>query len=95
MNDIASPVKRGLPEYKTYENQLQAVIAKRFDLPYPFPEVIHDFDHRILPDEIKVLFSSKDMWDSNYEPLGMKIKCWLPRKAEKEYINRWEEVRRA
>jgi hypothetical protein len=43
-NDLSSPLKKQLPEYKAIENNVQRVIAEKFNLPYPFPPIVHKAD---------------------------------------------------
>ncbi|MBN9301656.1 MULTISPECIES: hypothetical protein [Dysgonomonas] len=46
--DLPSPIKHRMPDYQTIEDKLMKVIAKKFDLVYPFPEVIHKADKDML-----------------------------------------------
>ncbi len=49
--DIASPIKRHLPEYKEFEESVQSAIAKAFDLEYPFANIVHEADLKSLLNE--------------------------------------------
>lgn len=48
MGDMARPIKRKLPQYKYAENILMSVIAKKYDLMFPFPPVIKVIDNYML-----------------------------------------------
>jgi len=49
--DVPRSVKPLLTGYKEWEHRLSEIIAKRFDLIYPWPEEVHQLDTRILLDE--------------------------------------------
>jgi len=49
--DVPRSIKEQLKEYKTIEAKLAKVIAEKFDIPYPWPEEVHELDGRILLDE--------------------------------------------
>jgi 5'-deoxynucleotidase YfbR-like HD superfamily hydrolase len=44
LGDMARPIKRRMPEYKKIEMALEAVIAAKFDLHFPFPPIIKEVD---------------------------------------------------
>lgn len=64
--DLPSPIKHRMTEYKTIEDNLMKVIAKKFGLVYPFPEVIHNADRDMLKYE----------WDSLIERFNKIIIPW-------------------
>ena len=43
-NDLSSPLKKNLKVYQQIEDLVQMVIANKFDLPYPFPDIVHEAD---------------------------------------------------
>lgn len=45
IGDLARPIKRRIPQYKTVENILMDVIATKYDLHFPFPPVIKKIDN--------------------------------------------------
>ena len=94
MNDIASPIKQSLPDYKKIEDGVQKVIAEKFGIPYPFPAIVHEYDKRILMDErAQVIGEFLPGWSHEYESLGITIPGWGYKKAEREYLKRWEQVK--
>jgi len=59
--DIPSPIKAKLDYYKSVEDKIQAVIAKKFGFPYPFPKTVHvadklgleyEWKHKVLDDTV-------------------------------------------
>lgn len=59
MIDLPRPIKLGLPEYKTIEKKLMKIIAKRFRIPYPFPDIIKRIDKKSLEIEWWYLRANK------------------------------------
>lgn len=49
--DIPRPVKQLIPEFKEVEQRIERVIAEKFNLIYPFPQGIKDFDTKMLETE--------------------------------------------
>ena len=50
-SDIPKPLKDILPQYVEMEEKVQDLIADKFGLRFPFPEVVHEYDARILINE--------------------------------------------
>lgn len=59
VTDLASPLKAHMPEYKEIEDGVQKALATKYDLPYPFPDIIHDADRIALKFEAEKLMVSK------------------------------------
>lgn len=58
LSDIARPVKHAAgfgDEYRKVEDGLQRAISERFDLPFPFPDIVHEVDNALLAAEAKYL----------------------------------------
>ncbi len=101
MNDLPSPLKTLLPDYKELEDSVEATIAHRFGLRYPMPPEIKEIDKRIVIDEALILldFESVDElinlgWSyPDTLPLGITIsEYWDSTKAELEFLNRFYEL---
>lgn len=93
VGDLNRPLKQLLPEYQAVEDKVQVAIAKRFDLIYPYPKVVHEYDTRILMDEKEVLLSPGS-WDLGVAPLGISddIIAWGPLPAERLFLARSAEL---
>ncbi len=90
--DFPRPWKR-LPQFefvREAEEELMAVIAKRFELPgTSIPDHIDALDRRILCDEAQQIFKSgpTDNWHKRWEPgLGITVTFRSPEEAEAEYF---------
>lgn len=51
--DIPRPVKRQIPQYIAIEDNIQKAVAKRFNLPWPMPDEVHQADHDLLAAELR------------------------------------------
>jgi uncharacterized protein len=95
--DIARPVKNILPDYQALEAKIEGMLAQKFDLIYPFPKWLKALDTRILLDERKMLqpFASYE-WAVDKigaKPLGVKLQCWSPAQAAREYLHRYNQCK--
>lgn len=69
-NDMASPVKREMPEYSAAETRLQRRIFTHWNEPWENMNRLMEFDHRICLDEMLSLFDGVTPW---CEPLGVFV----------------------
>ena len=53
--DMPRPIKENLPDYKKVEANLQEIICKKFNLPFPMNKVIKEIDKEMLEFEWNVL----------------------------------------
>lgn len=52
VTDMPGPLKDLFSDYRAIEHNLQRVIAEKFNIPYPFPAVVHDADAEALRMEV-------------------------------------------
>jgi len=87
--DIPRPIKPHLTGYRDLENKLQYNILKSFMLPTELPDVIREYDIRILASERRqVMNKSNNIWAvDTIEPLDVEIKemDWV--EASQEFLN--------
>lgn len=74
MCDIPRPIKRNLQEYKKVEDKLMEYIAKKFNLVYPFPDIIKAADNYMLEFEHKHIIIEKN------------ATCLPPASAERDFL---------
>lgn len=79
--DVPTPIKRLLPQYKDYENKLHEVISKKFNLIYPYPEIVNSLD----------LLSLMVEWDGIM--INDTINCLTPHMAEKRFLELYEKLK--
>lgn len=99
LSDIASPIKRQMPEYKVIEEGLMDRIAKRFELEPKFwhDPIIKRADMEMLKTEAYQLFDSKGAGWGIPEDLEMYphvLTCYNPDAAEMLFLRRFEELDR-
>jgi len=57
--DIPRPVKRQIPQYVAIEDNIQQAVAKKFNLPWPMPDEVHQADHDLLAAELRTYMSKQ------------------------------------
>lgn len=62
INDLASPIKKEIDRYNEIEHGLMTVIAIKFGLSYPFPDIIKQIDNTVLVEEWNALMIKKYHW---------------------------------
>lgn len=92
--DVASPLKRLIPEYRKIEDRVQAAIAKHFGLPFPFPEEIHHADKVLYRTERASICSVDDtLWFTDLpEDKNIMIACMPPKDAKAFFLSRYKEL---
>lgn len=87
IGDIIRPLKRILPTFEQIEDRLCKSMAERYDLIYPYPQIVKELDNRIIVDErAQIMSNSGNKWTiDSLEPLDIQIECWLPFRAFMEY----------
>lgn len=89
LGDMVRPMKRFFPLFKTLEEEVDKAVAKKWDLIYPHPSWLKDFDTRILVDErAQVRNPSLNDWNLPVEGLGVEIGGVVPHIAKRLYLNR-------
>jgi 5'-deoxynucleotidase YfbR-like HD superfamily hydrolase len=94
LSDIARPLKLCMPQYKEDEARLEAVIADRFNMAYPWPKAIKKADTVALTIEAHDLMPSKGRdWHFDVEELrqGRQIRKDLfasPKAIKTEFLRR-------
>jgi len=93
--DVARPVKKSLPEIKAAEYVLDAIIAERFGLVHPFPEVIKKADNILLLTEARDLMNTPPVTWKDYgeSPLHWEIYPLQPADAEDEFLALFDAIR--
>lgn len=77
--DVASPLKKYLPDYKEIEGGLHMAISEQFNTTYPFCAEVKEADKLALEYE----------WRFGMLDDCKEITCWSPRKAEYEFLTKY------
>lgn len=90
LSDLARPVKHapGLGDvYLEAERRLEAAIATKFDLEWPWPEAVKVADERMLHREADILVPHLgELMPPMYEWVPYPW-CWNPKEAEEKFLN--------
>lgn len=100
LQDMARPLKEHPvlgAAYREEEEKIYAVIAKVFGLSNPENPNVKIMDTRILLSERRCLLPRESFgkWSPGIEACidpGIVIKSWTPRRAEREYLLRYEQL---
>lgn len=97
LGDCVRPLKQQLPQYREAEENLWRVIAEQYGLPEHLPLIIKEYDNRALLAERNQLMeagkNTRDWyWDGKFEPLKVRIQCWPPQVARREFMKRYEAL---
>lgn len=95
MGDMVRPLKHEMPEFMDAEDNLEVVIAGRFNLGWPMPAQVKEHDTRIVADEREqIMRPSRLPWSllEGFPPLGVRISGWSPSRAEAEFMSRYQQL---
>ncbi len=95
ISDIARPVKPLLANYQELEENLMKCIAARFELPWPAPKEVKQYDTAMLLIEKEDLLGpSPQEWDIALDislPV-IYIECWGPKEAERRFLEAYDSI---
>ncbi|MDF1603372.1 hypothetical protein [Nocardioides sp. YIM 152315] len=94
VGDMVRPLKRQIPHYQAIEHGVMVAISQRFGVVPEMPPEVKDADNRILLDERAVVLTTPPAsWHQDgMKPLGVKVECLPPHRAEYEYRRRLDEL---
>ena len=90
--DLPSPVKKLMPAYCALEKQVLDHVFHAYYMPMEIPDIVHEYDNRILLDE-----RAQNMcyvyygygWPENVSPLNVDLELYAPAEAAKEFMLRF------
>lgn len=92
--DVPRPFKHLIYGFKEFENILAKKMAKYYGLRWPEPKSVLHIDKNIVGSEARVIFPNPPEWVTFYEdvcPHDM-IRGLPPKKAEREFLDRFKEL---
>ena len=92
LGDVHSGLKRLLPDYLAIEETWEGVIAKRFDLPFPYDPAVKRADLTLLATECRDLRWNDDWKKMPYPPLTTRIRPWSPEVAKRRFLARFHQL---
>jgi uncharacterized protein len=96
LTDIPAPLKPMVINYSVWEQTVDLIIARKFGIRYPFPEVVREVDKDIVRTEVANFFPPNSEAWRRYgieSKQGFRELCPLsPRKAERLFLDRFHEL---
>jgi hypothetical protein len=95
IGDVASPLKRLLPDYKVIEQRVEAAVLARFGLPPQLPPEVKHADLVMLASEQRDLMPyHSDQWAiiKDIKPVAWTIVPVYPIFARRQFLQRYEEL---
>lgn len=95
--DLPRPIKPEFPRFLEIEATVERAVFERFHLQYPWPDVVNEFDRRILSDEMDAILDwSEEDW-VKYLPKVNTEKVsgpfgWTWQAAKKKFLDRFHEL---
>lgn len=94
LGDVSSKIKALLLDYLHIEGTIvEPVVMRRFKVSYPFAPEVHQIDKVMAVTEMRDLQGRNDWKDGPYKPLPIRIKPWPWRKAYREFLKRFHELK--
>lgn len=93
MNDLNSPLKALLPQYKELEKKVEAFMFEREGLQFPMRSAIKLADISVFLAENRDL-RGIESHSVDVEPWPKKIVPWSREKAKKEFLKRYWELKK-
>ena len=93
ISDLPRPVKRQVPEFERFEDDLLQLIMAHYQLPWPMPADVKRADDVLLATEMRDLMAAPPMpWGLDVDPLPDTIIPMGPAQAEATFLARFEEL---
>lgn len=94
MNDMSSPLKQLLPDYKEIEDRCEEETAIYYGVPHPMTDACKRIDIRMLATEKRDLMPgdiADDKWAiiKDVTPLPFRITPWRPKETRWRFIHRY------
>lgn len=90
--DLVRPIKKYFKDYLLIEEGLMEAVAHRFDLLWPFPVIVKEVDRRMLVTEFRDIMGNQKINLPDFEPFKERIEPMMPAAAEKNFLDRFEEI---
>lgn len=99
IQDVATPLKWLLPDYKQIERRVWKAIAMKFNLPEALDPQVKDADLRMLMTERRDLLGTPPLpWDSSFEaiqPVSWIVRPVAGHHARQAFLRMYERVAQA
>lgn len=95
-NDMASPHKLGLPDFRALEDSIQRAICEKFGRSYPIPPEVKVADQIAVATEARDLMPcATTLWKLPRNPLtGLRVMPLSPAEVERRFLDRFWNLTR-
>jgi hypothetical protein len=89
--DLPRPIKWKMPGYQEAEERLLKLIAGKYGLGWPVPDVVKELDNRMMHDEIEQLmgYDPLEALGANSRGLGVTIEQQHPAYVKQQFLLRF------
>ncbi len=98
VQDIMRPLKRTMLDFLALEQQIEALIFKKFEVDYPFHPIVKEIDYAICVPEMEALKLQVDpelpSWDLNKFGPFVIVRGWTPNYAKNVFLATWTRLKR-
>lgn len=103
-NDLPTPLKWAFPIFRELETKIESAMGEKFGFQYPYLPEVKEADTVMLCLEKYYVKNDNSIWPlySKYtkkyvEPYRdfVDLESWQPRRAKREFLERYEELRNA
>jgi len=94
IQDLPSPLKTLLPQYKVLESRVEKAIAKKFNLTLPHPVEVKNIDMVMLVTEMRDFMKGNDRKRLTSKPLTEKLYSWSQEEAHREFMFRYDKLKK-
>ncbi len=96
IGDIIRPLKPQIPQFKSYETPLQAMIMQAAGLG-DIPDEVHELDSRIIINEAVALFDPGVLERAGWvlpscAVEGLEVFAWTPQEAKKQFLQLFRDL---
>ncbi|MFZ6690260.1 YfbR-like 5'-deoxynucleotidase [Undibacterium sp. SXout20W] len=94
IGDVATPLKRQLPDYAGIESKVEQAIAAHFNLTLPMSEHVHRADQIMLATEKRDLMPESEDWfaGTDIQPMPTKLVPVAPTMAKRLFLDRFHHL---
>jgi len=93
VTDLATPIKRQMPNYRVIEDNLHVAIAKKFHLQFPMPKIIKEIDTEVFHMEWAYLMErDKKVKSGRFRMEREEFRILPPKEVEKRIIYNFNKL---
>jgi hypothetical protein len=92
LGDVPRPIKLGLSDYRAVSDIMDAAIAAKWGLVYPWPAAVHESDMRMVMTEARTFGRDTADWGIDADPYGIEITQFDAGSVAAAWRNRFRDL---